>query len=347
MNKMVALLFSNKFWASNRGRVVLYTAATALMFMSLSLQFGGLGDIFGSTRAPIKCPNNDMPVTAITNGYFKQMIQHTGKPLGDRDSPAFRNRFQYDPVTLAQASKDLKDKFLRWADHVTTPGSLWVDNTPFTSKDICHAPMATCLGSFEPTFVCPSLERIGNIGDGGKWMCGARYLKQEKECLLYAFGHNGEISFEEELYGLSGCEIHIFDIVDYSEQTPAHMYFHHLGIDSFSFESKVAAFRSLSEIKQKLGHEDRHLHIIKLDAEGVEFDVLDCELKRWIDEDEFPDQILVEFHFDNQPAGTFVRLVELIRKFIQVGYGIAHKELMYIRTIGELSLVLLPPEMRQ
>jgi hypothetical protein len=42
---------------------------------------------------------------------------------------------------------------------------------------------------FVPAFRCPHhLQRIGVVGDGGKWACGvARVAKQEK-CVIYSFG---------------------------------------------------------------------------------------------------------------------------------------------------------------
>jgi hypothetical protein len=42
---------------------------------------------------------------------------------------------------------------------------------------------------FVPAFRCPHhLERVGVIGDGGKWACGvARVAKQDK-CVIYSFG---------------------------------------------------------------------------------------------------------------------------------------------------------------
>ena len=42
---------------------------------------------------------------------------------------------------------------------------------------------------FIPAFQCPhQVERIGTLGDGGKWVCGMdRVVKQDK-CVIYSFG---------------------------------------------------------------------------------------------------------------------------------------------------------------
>lgn len=44
---------------------------------------------------------------------------------------------------------------------------------------------------------CPyEVERIGRMGDGGKWVCGmSRYEKNSRPCILYSFGVQNESSF--------------------------------------------------------------------------------------------------------------------------------------------------------
>jgi hypothetical protein len=40
------------------------------------------------------------------------------------------------------------------------------------------------------SYNCPwEIERVGKMGDGGKWMCGmSRYEKNHKPCIIYSFG---------------------------------------------------------------------------------------------------------------------------------------------------------------
>jgi len=49
----------------------------------------------------------------------------------------------------------------------------------------CHFP-----GSFfPPSFDCPhETERIGALGDGGKWTCGVSRLEHKPDCIIYSFG---------------------------------------------------------------------------------------------------------------------------------------------------------------
>ena len=44
-------------------------------------------------------------------------------------------------------------------------------------------------GLFIPAFQCPHrVQRVGTLGDGGKWVCGLdRVVKQDK-CVIYSFG---------------------------------------------------------------------------------------------------------------------------------------------------------------
>jgi len=46
------------------------------------------------------------------------------------------------------------------------------------------------------------MERIGRLGDGGKWVCGMSLyedIPQEKPCVIYSFGVQTESSFGKSL----------------------------------------------------------------------------------------------------------------------------------------------------
>ena len=47
-----------------------------------------------------------------------------------------------------------------------------------------------CAGDFFiPSFQCPHhVERIGVLGDGGKWVCGVERLAKQEKCVIYSFG---------------------------------------------------------------------------------------------------------------------------------------------------------------
>jgi hypothetical protein len=61
---------------------------------------------------------------------------------------------------------------------------------------------------FTPDYNCPLLkERVGRVGDGGKWVCGLHMLAKAHGCLVYSLGSRGDISFEEEIMELTSCEV--------------------------------------------------------------------------------------------------------------------------------------------
>ncbi|CAF5157758.1 unnamed protein product, partial [Rotaria sp. Silwood1] len=54
------------------------------------------------------------------------------------------------------------------------------------------------LSNWEPNFHCSHASRIGNMGDGGKWVCDLYRLKSRRDCLIYSAGSHGTFSFETE-----------------------------------------------------------------------------------------------------------------------------------------------------
>ena len=73
---------------------------------------------------------------------------------------------------------------------------------------------------FSPTAPCGAKERVGAIGDGGKWVCElARYAPAPlgaapppAPCTVYSFGVRDDSSFEAELHARTRCHIHAFDM---------------------------------------------------------------------------------------------------------------------------------------
>jgi len=202
-----------------------------------------------------------------------------------------------------------------------------------------------------PIFTCPfALERLGKIGDGGKWVCGfEEIVSQKPSCLVYSFGIQMETSFETDILDLStNCTVRMFDhtikvpptvIADY----PRRAYWHPLGISSQDSES----LRSLKSLMQ--AHGDTFIDILKLDIEGSEFAVLANIIQ------DFPrrlpfSQLLVEIHLDSiseEERGayflSFLQNVEAagLRKFFSEINFISPKpsvysEFSFINVLAEL-----------
>jgi hypothetical protein len=54
-----------------------------------------------------------------------------------------------------------------------------------------------------------NLLRVGRFGDGGKWLSNSQSLKPG--AVVYSFGVGDDISFDVEMAGLFGSEVHAFD----------------------------------------------------------------------------------------------------------------------------------------
>ena len=62
---------------------------------------------------------------------------------------------------------------------------------------------------FDAVADCITMNRIGKIGNGGKWICNEDKIKEHS--VVYSFGAGPDISFEEAMARRYGCEVHVFD----------------------------------------------------------------------------------------------------------------------------------------
>jgi len=193
----------------------------------------------------------------------------------------------------------------------------------------------------EPMYSCEHTERFGDIvGDGAKMVCNPHHLKQQKSCLYYGFGVDGEVYFDEAWTawlkdeGLT-CDMHAFDPVDGVTQgsMPAHLKamnvaFHPWGLNdkdgNFSIGWSQHMGFTLETIKARLGHSGRTIDILKLDIEGSEWAVFNhifanCERARPV-----AHQILVELH-----SPHISKLLDLVETWDRCGYRIFSKDLNY------------------
>ena len=51
---------------------------------------------------------------------------------------------------------------------------------------------------FPPIFNCPhELDRLGALGDGGKWICGVSRIQDKPDCVVYSFGTSPRFPFSD------------------------------------------------------------------------------------------------------------------------------------------------------
>jgi len=182
---------------------------------------------------------------------------------------------------------------------------------------------------YEPSFHCEFEERIGQMGDGGKWVCDPERIRKRvksgnDKCLIYSVGSNGDFSFEESVLAQIShkCEVHTFDPMKAGVwKAPEGVQYHSvaLGMD--------APAKPLAQIVKELGHSGRKIDLFKIDCEGCEWDTF----KSWFGSGVDIRQILVELHWRANPEKAH----ELFEFLFKQGYVIFNKEPNTLGCSGE------------
>jgi len=189
---------------------------------------------------------------------------------------------------------------------------------------------------WEPTWSCPFEERVGKLGDGGKWLCGLRFLKSP--CVVYSFGSNYDITFETDVASISQCEIHIFDptVTGPPEGLPSRTTFHMIGISDHDgtepIDGKNFPVKTLETIMKELGH--TFIDIFKIDVEMAEWKVL----PHLYQSGSFPfGQIVIELHYVRV---DFQEIVKFFDKMAEADFRIFHRDPNLFWHLGqEYSLI--------
>jgi len=188
---------------------------------------------------------------------------------------------------------------------------------------------------FLATFSCPfTTQRIGKLGDGGKWVCGMELLEKKSSCVIYSFGISGETSFEQEMLERTKCELFGYDAsvsgISASQDYGKRVHFNKLwGGDEVSETTTT-----IGEAMRKNGH--TKIDLLKVDIEGSEFKLL----KQVIDEfgDELPfTQLLLEIHMN-----TFTSLYEFFNILERAGLRPVRNELNISPIVTDRSKPLKP-----
>ncbi|OCH89385.1 hypothetical protein OBBRIDRAFT_794339 [Obba rivulosa] len=153
-------------------------------------------------------------------------------------------------------------------------------------------PAYTVWDFFPPTFACPhELERVGNIGDGGKWTCGLSRLEEKPDCVIYVFGVDWDSSFEAEVLSRTKhCQIFGYDYtangfgsaVPRTAAARARTHFEKYGLGAADShgpgdDPKMWTLRSIMRAN---GHS--HIDLLRIDVEGWEFEVMRAIVRDFI-----------------------------------------------------------------
>lgn len=144
---------------------------------------------------------------------------------------------------------------------------------------------------FIPAFNCPHrIQRVGSLGDGGKWVCGVQRLAaQRAPCVVYSLGVNHDSSFEAALLTAApNCEVWGYDFSVNSFGPEVH------NNPTFAAKSHFAPYKigahdnahlnppeyTIQTLLERNGH--RFIDLLKIDIEGAEFDALTAFLKPYL-----------------------------------------------------------------
>jgi hypothetical protein len=169
-----------------------------------------------------------------------------------------------------------------------------------------------------PSYNCPhDLERVGQPGDGGKWVCGMSTFEAKSKswrrkngskeaCIVYSFGVKDDSSFEKAFLDRTACEIWGFDpyvtswgpplnqSLFINSQDAGRAHFTPVGVGGVSEVRNSRAFHSLQQLMAENDHE--YIDIVKMDIEGAEFQTLSSLLDTHAKSDLPFGQLIVEVH---------------------------------------------------
>lgn len=148
--------------------------------------------------------------------------------------------------------------------------------------------------NFEPAIRCIDDKRLGNWGDGGKYVCDPDCLLQNNNCTIWSVGSNNQFDFEDAMHPY-GCSMHTFDHTNSGSAAPKYLTYHRIGLGPRS----VGDIKTLMDMYKLTGSLHK-IDVLKVDCEGCEYAAfLDPETLLFLSHHVL--QLLVEIHFTSAP----------------------------------------------
>ncbi|EMD32703.1 hypothetical protein CERSUDRAFT_87731 [Gelatoporia subvermispora B] len=246
-------------------------------------------------------------------------LDTTGLP---RD-PDLRNRIARSERIYQRTIEQRQELIKKWGPTPTDIVMFPPDHEPW--------PAYTVWDFFPPTFTCPhELERVGNLGDGGKWTCGLSRIEEKQDCVIYVFGVDWDSSWEAEMLSRTRhCQIYGYDysangfgsFVPRTAAARARTHFEKATLgpsDSHGPEDSPKMW-TLRSLMRENGHS--HIDILKVDVEGWEFEVMRSMVRDFISPTEdgtfgaLPfGQLQMEFHVWHRRFDDFLSWFQLLEE---------------------------------
>jgi len=184
-------------------------------------------------------------------------------------------------------------------------------------------PPYTAWDYFPAAFNCPhEVERLGALGDGGKWVCGISRLETKPNCVIYSFGINYESSFEATLLSRThGCQVwgYDFSVKQFGPEIPQtqqyRTHFNPYGLAGWDHENEQGhKMFALHSLMAQNGH--TFIDILKIDIESWEFDAVTAIINEYKKRGQpLPfGQLQLEIHAWNKSFADFLKWWESLEE---------------------------------
>ncbi|KAJ8079363.1 hypothetical protein PM082_021867 [Marasmius tenuissimus] len=221
----------------------------------------------------------------VLAAFFYLFSPFDSKPAGVRIpyDPTLRSRLAQSDAIYDRVLEDRKGLIKKFGPTPADIAMFPPDKEPW--------PAYTFWDFFPAAYNCPhDIQRLGALGDGGKWVCGITRVETKPDCVVYSFGINLESSFEAEiLRNTHHCQIwgYDFSVKSFGPEIPwrqkhrTHFFPYKLGGEDQSAVGDEPPMFTLGTLMKKNGH--THIDILKVDIEGWEFGLLETLINPYMD----------------------------------------------------------------
>ncbi|XP_052244609.1 probable methyltransferase-like protein 24 [Dreissena polymorpha] len=122
--------------------------------------------------------------------------------------------------------------------------------------------------------LCKDVVRVVKLKDGGKEICADERYRPRAPCIIYSFGINNDLSFDNEAVKMFGCDVFCFDpsMKMESKRISDHVWFYNWGLSGENTVDKQGwKMKTLRTIRNDLGHSNKTIDILKMDIETFEW----------------------------------------------------------------------------